>query len=179
MLAFAGGFRRSELVSLDVEDLVFSDAGVEVRLRKSKTDQEALGHKRGIPFGSHSNTCPVLSLRLWLQTLHLHVLGAGASAPLLGPLFRPVNRHDQVGNSRLTAGSVARIVKRSAAAVGLDARQYAGHSLRSGLITAAVRAGKPLPTIMRQTGQRTVATVARYVREADLFTENAASGVGL
>lgn len=182
-LAFAGAFRRSEICSLNCEDLRFTDAGVEVLLRRSKTDQEGAGAWKGIPFGQNSETCPVLACRLWLKALELQVLGAGAAAPSssLGrsPLFRSINRHGQVAGSRLTPGSVARIVKRSAAAVGLDPSHYSGHSLRAGLVTAAVRAGKPLPTIARQTGHRSLATLARYVRESELFTENAAAGVGL
>ncbi|WP_342382198.1 tyrosine-type recombinase/integrase (plasmid) [Myxococcus stipitatus] len=182
-LCFAGAFRREELCSLNLEDLSFTDAGVEVRLRKSKTDQEAAGARKGIPFGSNPETCPVVALRLWLKVLHLQVLGTGVPVPspalAATPLFRPINRHSTIAATRLTPGSVARIVKRSAEAIGLDPAHYSGHSPRAGLITAAVRAGKPLPTIMRQTGQRSVATLARYVRESDLFAENAAANVGL
>ena len=59
MFGFAGAFRRSELVSLDVEDLVFSPAGIEVLIRRSKTDPLGAGRKVGIPFGGHRKTCPV------------------------------------------------------------------------------------------------------------------------
>ncbi|RKH92991.1 site-specific integrase [Corallococcus sp. AB038B] len=170
LFAWSGAFRRSEVVFLNVEDLVFTDAGVEVLLRKSKTDQQAKGQRRGIPFGALPATCPVRALQRWLTT----------AAITTGPLFRAVNRHDQVAAERLHPCTVARIVQRAAQLGGIDPSSVAGHSLRAGLITAAVRSGKSLPSIMAHTGQRSVATIQRYVRSAgDVFTDNAASNLGL
>lgn len=162
LLGFAGAFRRSELVGLDVEDLAFTADGLEVTLRRSKTDQEGEGQKRGVPFGGDPLTCPVRAVRAWIE-------GAGLAA---GPLFPS-------GSGRLSDRAVARCVKRAVRAAGLDPSRYSGHSLRAGLATAAARAGKSTHSIMRQTGHRSVAMVSRYVREATLFEDNAACGIGL
>lgn len=168
-LGFAGAFRRSELVALDVEDLRFAGEGIEVLIRRSKTDQEGEGAEVGIPFGSDPATCPVRSTRAWLEDA-MH--GSGA-------LFRSVSRHGRVG-ARLSGRDVARIVKRAALRAGLDPSDFAGHSLRAGLATSAAKAGKNDRAIMRQGRWRSRAMVDRYVRDAKLLDEdNAAAGIGL
>ncbi len=92
-----------------------------------------------------------------------------------GPLFRPVNRHDQVQDRRLTAEGVGMVVKRAAQRAGLDPARYAGHSLRSGLATAAAAGGAPERAIMQQTGHRSVEMVHRYIRRGSQIQENAAA----
>jgi integrase len=170
LLGFTGGFRRSELVSLNIEDLRFTTEGLIVLLRRSKTDQEREGREVGIPYGSTPATCPVRAVQTWL--LDLPSEGAG-------PLFRPINRHGRLLMSRLTDKSVALVVKRSAAAVGLESTDVAGHSLRSGLATSAAAAGVSERAIMAQTGHRSLATLRKYIRSGSLFLENAAARVGL
>jgi integrase len=170
LLGFAGGFRRSELVSLDIEDLRFTSEGLIVLLRRSKTDQEGEGREVGIPYGSTPATCPVRAVQNWLADLPT----GGA-----GPLFRPINRHGKLLPPRLTDRSVALVVKRSASAAGLDSGEVAGHSLRSGLATSAAAAGVPERAIMAQTGHRSLATLRKYIRSGSLFLENAAARVGL
>jgi len=167
-LGFAGAFRRSELVALDVTDVSFTADGLEVALRRSKTDQEGTGRKVGIPYGSLRSTCPVRALRAWLE----------AAVITKGPVFRSVNRWSGVGE-RLSDKAVALVVKRHAATIGLDAAKFAGHSLRAGLATSAARAGKSERAIMNQTGHRSVTMVRRYIRDASLFSDNAAAGIGL
>ena len=169
LVGFAGGFRRSELVSLNVGDIEFTEDGLVVRLRRSKTDQEGAGRKVGIPFGSNRGTCPVRSLKAWLE----------ASGIERGPVFRPINRHGQVRPTRLSDRAVALIVKRAAEAVGRDPSEFAGHSLRAGLATAAAIGGASERSIMKQTGHRSTVMVRRYIREGSLFRENAAAKVGL
>ena len=105
LLGFAGGFRRSELVALELEDLADSEHGLRVRLRRSKTDQEAEGDVKGIPWGSHPETCPVRAVRAWLE----------ASGITEGPLFRAVDRHGRLGSGRLGDRAAAEVVKRAAA----------------------------------------------------------------
>jgi site-specific recombinase XerD len=168
LTGFAGAFRRSELVGLDVTDLEFNTAGLIVNIRRSKTDQEGQGRRVGIPYGTPA-TCPVRALEAWLA-----VLGADD-----GPLYRAVNRHGQLAGRRLTAQSVALVIKRLAAQAGMEARDLAGHSLRAGLATAAAAAGVPERAIMAQTGHRALATLRKYIREGSLFLENAAAKVGL
>ncbi len=168
LIGFAGGFRRSELVALDIEDVRESEEGLRAQVRRSKSDQEGQGREVGIPRGQHPHTCPVRALRAWRE----------AAGIFDGPLFRPVNRHDQVASGRLTDKGVARVVKRAATRAGMDAGAYARHSLRAGLATAAA-GGAPERAIMRQTGHRSLDMVRRYIRAGSLFQENAAAYVGL
>lgn len=169
LIGFAGAFRRSELVGLMRADVRSTSDGLTIQLRRSKTDQEGAGRLVGIPYGSHRATCPVRSLEAWLEV-------AGITE---GPLFRPINRHGQIHPGALSDKAVALIVKRWAAAAGLDPSQYAGHSLRAGLATSAAQAGVAERVIMAQTGHRSAEMVRRYIREGSLFRENAAAEVGL
>jgi site-specific recombinase XerD len=169
LLGFAGAFRRSELVGLDVADLEFSRAGLVVTLRRSKTDQEAAGRRVGIPYGAREVTCPVRALQDWLS-----MAGIG-----LGPVFRPVDRFGRVQPRRLSDKAVALVVKRHARTAGLDPARYAGHSLRAGLATSAAARGASERAIMAQTGHRSAEMVRRYIRESSLFRDNAAALAGL
>lgn len=170
LLGFAGAFRRSELVGLDVADLEFSRGGVIVNLRRSKTDQEGQGRRIGIPRGRDVETCPMHGLQAYLRR-------AGVDS---GPLFRGLNRHGQLLPGRLSDKAVTLVVKRRAAAIGLDPERFAGHSLRAGLATSAAAAGATERAIMNQTGHKSVTMVRRYIREGDLFgRDNAAAVVGL
>jgi integrase len=169
LLGFAGAFRRSELVGLDVGDVQVTREGLVVTIRRSKTDQEGEGQKVGIPRGKHPGTCPVKALQAWLEL-------AGIDD---GPIFRGVDRHGRILPTRLTAGSVARIVQRVAEAAGLDPAQFAGHSLRAGLATSAAMAGAEERDIMRQTRHKSVVVARRYIRDGSLFRNNAAATVGL
>jgi integrase len=169
LIGFAGAFRRSELVALKIEDVTFVDNGLEIWLRRSKTDQDAKGQKKGIPFGSDPATCPVRALRAWLAESHLK----------MGSIFRPIDKYGNVRMGTLSDRSVARIVKQRAAEIGLPSELMSGHSLRSGLATAAAQANKSANDIMRQTGHKSLNMVQKYIREATLFNNNAASGIGL
>lgn len=165
LLGFAGAFRRSELVGLDVDDCAFGKDGLTVTLRRSKTDQAGEGRRVGIPYGSNPDTCPVRNLQEWIAR-------AGVS---VGPLFRSITRH----GCRLTGNDVARVVKKLALRAGLDPSKYAGHSLRAGHATSAAIAGASERSIMRQMGHRSVQMVRRYIREGNLFRENSAGKLGL
>jgi site-specific recombinase XerD len=169
LLGFAGAFRRSELVALDGDDLVFTGDGLTVTIRRSKTDQEGEGRKVGIPYGSNPKTCPIRAMKAWLDRIE--------GAP--GAVFCPINRHGQFGKGRLTPQGVAIIVKRWTGQAGLGSLDYAGHSLRAGLATAAAAAGVSERAIMAQTGHKSLTTVRKYIREGSLFLENAAARVGL
>jgi integrase len=169
LIGFCGAFRRSELVALDVADVAFSREGLVLTIRRSKTDQEAEGRKIGIPYAAHVETCPIRSLQEWLEK----------SGITEGPIFRPVDRHGKMASARLSARSVAGVVKRRAATVGLNAREVAGHSLRSGLCTSAAMAGASERAIMAQTGHRSEKMVRRYIRDGSLWRENAVAVVGL
>ena len=169
LLGFAGAFRRSELAALTVEDLSFVDDGVIVLIRKSKTDQEGAGREVAIPTGSSKATDPVATLRARLE----------ASGIESGPLFRSIDRHGNLSPLALTGHSVGLVVKRSAELVGLDGDLFSGHSLRSGLVTAAAEGGSNEIAIMEQTGHRSSAMVRKYIRRVEAFRNNAASAAGL
>ena len=169
LLGFAGCFRRSEVAGLRVEDFAFVDEGVVVFLHRSKTDQMGEGVKKGIPYGTSEATCPVHALQAWLD-----VLGVGS-----GPVFRPIDKAGRIGTRALTDKSVALIVKRHALAAGLDPRKYAGHSLRSGFATAAAIAGASERAIIQQGAWASEKMARRYIRDANLFRDNAAGQVGL
>jgi site-specific recombinase XerD len=169
LLGFAGAFRRSELVGLDVEDCTFGKDGLTVTLRRSKTDQEGQGRKIGIPYGSNPETCPVRTIQAWL----------GQAAIITGPLFCSITRHGRICARRLSGIDVARVVKKLAERAGLDPAKYAGHSLRAGHATSAAIAGASERSIMNQTGHRSVQMVRRYIRDGSLFRENSAGKLGL
>ena len=169
LIGFAGAFRRSELVGLDVKDVHCGHDGLTVFIRKSKTDQEGQGRKVGIPYGSHPHTCPVRAYAGWLEKCGLTE----------GPVFRSVTRHGKLQPGRLSDRAVALIVKRAAEKAGLDPDKYAGHSLRAGLATSAAQAGVSERSIMAQTGHKSVVVARRYIRDGSLFRDNAAAQVGL
>ncbi|MFE1603323.1 site-specific integrase [Methylobacterium sp. ID0610] len=164
-LGFAGAFRRSELVALDVEDLREDPAGLRVLVRRSKTDQEGAGFEKAIPHGRFVR--PVALVREWLDA-------AGIAE---GPVFRPVSRSGRVrGAERLTTRTVADIVKRYAAAAGLDASSFGAHSLRAGYITTAAERGADMARIMDQSGHRDPRTVVGYIRRANAFKGHSGAG---
>lgn len=168
-VGFCGAFRRHELVALDVDDVEHADDGLVVTIRRSKTDQEGHGRRIGIPRGQYPKTCPVRALEAWLKA-------AGIEE---GPVFREIPRCGVVTDRRASDRAVGRAVKRAAKAAGLNPKGYSAHSLRSGFVTAAVRAGKREDRIMSQTGHRSHVVMAGYIQEAGLFTANAAIGLGL
>lgn len=166
LVGFAGGFRRSELVGLDVADVAFVPDGLLITLRRSKTDQEGMGRKVGIPYG-RTRACPVKALGSWLEKA-----GVGA-----GPLFRPVSKGGHVGNRALTGQSVSLVLRKCSARVGLSCERLTGHSLRAGLVTSAAKFGVSSWKIRQQTGHRSDAMLQRYIRDAGIFVENAAGAL--
>lgn len=151
LVGFAGAFRRSELVALDVAAIRISDARIKILVRKSKTDQTGEGHTKTVP-AIGGNICPVAALRDWLDVADIRS----------GPVFRQVDRHGNVRAKRLTSQSVALIVKAAARAAGLDWRAFSGHSLRSGFVTEAMNRGATDSDIVEQTGHRSLATMRGY-----------------
>jgi integrase len=163
LVGFATALRRSELVGLNVEDLQFVKEGLLVHLPRSKTDQKGEGRKIAIPFG-RTSSCPVKAVQHWMN----------AATISTGPVFRSVSKAGAVSFARLSDQSVALIVKQYARALGLPAEAYSGHSLRAGLVTSAAKAGVSLVKIQQQTGHRSVAMLSRYIRDAQVFENNAA-----
>ena len=165
LLGFAGAFRRSELVALDVADIEQTDEGLRVTIRRAKTDQEGLGRTLAIARGDAA--CPVKALAAWLDA-------AGIES---GPLFRPIDKASTVRDRRLTDRSVANIVKAYAGRAGFDASAFSGHSLRSGFLTSAAGNGASIFKMMDVSGHRSVDTLRGYVRDAELFKDHAGAGL--
>jgi site-specific recombinase XerD len=168
LIGFAGGFRRSELAVLDMADVQDTADGLKVLIRRSKNDQDGEGRPIGIPYGSDPRTCPVRALRTWIKT-------SGISE---GPIFRHFH-NQKMGTKAISPQTVALVVKHAAERAGIDSACLAGHSLRSGLATTAARNGASERSIMRQTGHKSVQMVRRYIREGELFNDNAATKLGL
>jgi len=168
LVGFAGGFRRSELVSLDVDDLAFESRGVVITIRRSKTDQLGVGRKLAIPI-ARGRWCPVRELCEWLSRAEI----------VNGPVFRSMSA-DAIGvKHRLSPEAVSLVLKKQAGMIGLNPDEFSGHSLRAGFATSAAQHGVPSWKIRAQTGHASDAMLARYIRDIDLFDGNAASALFL
>jgi site-specific recombinase XerD len=155
LIGFAGGFRRSELVDVEFDDIDFVPEGVKIFIKRSKTDQSGEGMTKGIPYFSNTNYCPVLALKNWLNKSKIKS----------GKIF---NMSDK---------SVALVIKKYAGLAGLDSSKYSGHSLRSGFATSAAELGAEERSIMAMTGHKTTQMVRRYIQEANLFKNNALNNI--
>jgi site-specific recombinase XerD len=165
LLGFAGAFRRSELVALDIAGLQFCEGGLRVTIRKSKTDQEGLGVIIAITRGAIA--CPVDAVGAWIKA-------AGISD---GPLFRPVTRTGKISPRRLSARAVAEFVKAYARRAGLKAADFSGHSLRSGFLTSAAARGASVFKMMDVSRHKSVDVLRGYVRDAEMFRDHAGNGL--
>lgn len=168
LVGFAGALRRSELVALRVEDVEWRDEGAVLRIRRSKSDQEGAGREVALPRGKDEQACPVTALQVWLTQA---IISSGY-------LFRSVDRHGNVGD-RLSDRAVVLVIRRAAAAAGLDPDSYAGHSLRAGFATTAAAHGASERRIATQTGHRSMEVLRGYIRHATVFTDNAVNDLGL
>ena len=151
LTGFSGGFRRSELVSIEYEDIDFVDEGVKILVKKSKTDQTGIGMTKAIPYFDNKVYCPVTSLKNWIKYSKINS----------GKIFK------------ISDKTVALTIKKYALLAGLDNRKYAGHSLRSGFATSTAEIGADERSIMAMTGHKTTQMVRRYIQEANLFKNNA------
>ena len=149
LIGFSGGFRRSELVAITKDDVEFVNEGVKIFVKKSKSDQSGEGMTKAIPSFKYVEYCPVNHLKNWMFE----------------------NRNNLV--FPISDKNVALIVKKHALRAGLDDKKYAGHSLRSGFATTTAELGASERNIMAMTGHKSVDMVRRYIKEADLFKNNA------
>ena len=163
LIGFSGGFRRNELVSLDYQDLDFVEEGLKINLRKSKTDQFGEGAIKALPYFKNSQYCPVVSLRNWLDVAKINS----------GALFRRFSKGSRLTEKRLTDQTVALLIKEYLQLAGIDNKNYSGHSLRSGFATSAAESGAEERSIMAMTGHKSSEMVRRYIKEANLFKNNA------
>ena len=169
LVGFSGGFRRTELVSIDYEDLDFVEEGVKITLRKSKTDQFGEGQIKGLPYFTNEKYCPVTSLKNWIYLSKIKT----------GPIFRRFAKGSILTGHRLTDQSVVLIIKECLKLAGIENQNYSGHSLRSGFATVAAESGADERSIMTMTGHKTTQMVRRYIRDANLFNNNALNKIKL
>jgi len=151
LIGFSGGFRRSELVNIEVDDTEFVKEGVKIFIKRSKTDQSGEGMVKAIPYFDNKTYCPVLALKKWIKNLEIKS----------GKIFN------------ISDKSVALIIKKYASLSGLEPGRYGGHSLRSGFATSTAESGAEERNIMAMTGHKTTQMVRRYIQDANLFKNNA------
>ena len=167
LIGFSGGFRRSEIVSLDYDDLDFVPEGLKINLRRSKTDQFGEGFTKALPYFDNSQYCPVMTLKKWIEI----------SKITSGALFRRFSKGTRLSENRLTDQTVALLIKGYLKLAGIDSKNYSGHSLRSGFATSAAESGVEERNIMAMTGHKSSEMVRRYINEANLFKNNALSKI--
>ena len=163
LIGFSGGFRRNEIVSLDYDDLDFVPEGLKINIKRSKTDQFGEGFTKALPYFDSSKYCPVVSLKNWLEISRITT----------GPLFRKFVKGSKLAENRLTDQTVALLIKEYLQLAGIDSKNYSGHSLRSGFATSAAESGAEERSIMAMTGHKSTEMVRRYIKEANLFKNNA------
>ncbi len=163
LIGFGGGFRRSELISIDYEDIEFVPEGVKIIIKRSKTDQFGEGMIKGLPYFRNELYCPVINLKKWLEISQIKS----------GPIFRRFSKGLTMTQKRLTDQSVVLLMKEYLNLAGIENKNYAGHSLRSGFATVAAESGADERSIMSMTGHKTTEMVRRYIREANIFKNNA------
>ena len=163
LIGFSGGFRRNEIVSLDYDDLDFVNEGLKISIRRSKTDQFGEGSIKALPYFDSHRYCPVVSLKNWLNITKINS----------GPLFRRFLKGLKLSENRLTDQTVALLIKEYLQLAGIDSKNYSGHSLRSGFATSAAESGAEERSIMAMTGHKSTEMVRRYIKEANLFKNNA------
>jgi len=163
LIGFSGGFRRNEIVSLDYDDLDFVEEGLKIQIRRSKTDQFGEGSVKALPYFDSSKYCPVVSLKNWIEISKIES----------GPLFRRFIKGSKLSENRLTDQTVALLIKEYLKLAGIESKNYSGHSLRSGFATSAAESGAEERSIMAMTGHKSTKMVRRYIKEANLFKNNA------
>ena len=163
LIGFSGGFRRNEIVSLNYDDLDFVPEGLKINIKRSKTDQFGEGFTKALPYFDSSQYCPVISLKNWLDI----------SKITSGPVFRRFLKGSKLSENRLTDQTVAILIKEYLNLAGINSKNYSGHSLRSGFATSAAESGVEERNIMAMTGHKSTEMVRRYIKEANLFKNNA------
>ena len=163
LIGFSGGFRRNEIVSLDYDDLDFVNEGLKITLKRSKTDQFGEGLVKGLPHFENSQYCPVISLRKWIKISKINS----------GALFRRFTKGSKLSENRLSDQTVALLIKKYLNLAGIDSTNFSGHSLRSGFATSAAESGVEERSIMAMTGHKSTEMVRRYIKDANLFKNNA------
>ena len=169
LIGFSGGFRRNEIVSLDYDDLDFVPEGLKITVKRSKTDQFGKGSIKGLPYFDNQKYCPVVSIKNWINISKINS----------GSIFRRFLKGSILSKNRLTDQTVALLIKEYLNLAGIDSKNYSGHSLRSGFATSAAESGAEERSIMAMTGHKSTEMVRRYIKEANIFKNNALNKIKL
>ena len=169
LIGFSGGFSRNEIVALNYEDLEFVSEGLKIAIRRSKTDQFGEGAIKALPYFNNPEFCPTITLKKWLDISKISN----------GPIFRRFAKGSNLSENRLTDQSVALLIKEYLKLAGIDNKNYSGHSLRSGFATTTADSGADERSIMAMTGHKSSEMVRRYIKEANLFKNNALNKIKL
>jgi site-specific recombinase XerD len=168
LLGFAAGWRRSEIVSLDVTDIRFDEGRMLVQLGASKMDQDGShGRTVSIPPGQNPVTCPVAAVRSWLTV----------RGNWQGPLFCRCDCNGRMLRKGILGYTVNLRLKHYLTEIGENSTAYGAHSLRSGMATAAAEAGATEASIMQRGGWKSISMVLRYVRPVRAFRVDPLAGV--
>jgi integrase len=177
-LGFAGAFRRSELVALNVEDLTEVPDGYRIAIRRSKTNQA--GEPEVIPIGRGTILRPVEAVQTWLQTAGIESGPIFLQVHKAGAVQRLRARKGVLSSTRLSPPMVAVVVKKRARAAGFSEEEIAplsGHSLRAGFITSAAENGASIFKIMDVSRHKSMDTMRGYVRNREMFKDYAGAGI--
>ena len=179
LLGYAGGLRRSEIVSLDVHKDDTPDSGGWIEIME-KGALLALNAKTGwreveIGRGSKDQTCPVHALEQWLHFAKID----------FGPVFVGTSRDGKRAlDTRLNDKHVARLIKRTVLDAGIRSELpekdrlalFSGHSLRAGLASSAEVDER---YVQKQLGHASAEMTRRYQRRRDRFRVNLTKAAGL
>jgi site-specific recombinase XerD len=160
-VGMAGAFRRSELVAIQLNEIVMVPEGIRITISKSKTDQEGVGTEIAIPEGHRIK--PKALLVQWVRL-------AGFQE---GPVFRKLTPQGRITAKPMSDRGVAIVVKSRADAAGYDPEEVAGHSLRAGFLTAAAQAGASIFKMRDQSRHKSLDVLADYVRNREIFDDHA------
>jgi site-specific recombinase XerD len=158
---YLGGFRRSELVRIRVQDLSFVQQGVVILLPKSKTDQEGHGKEKAFPYMEDPRLCVPTLIREWMKACSIKD----------GFLWR-ARRGGRWTDQHITDSAFAKILKSTMVSVGLDPHLYSAHSLRSGIATHLAGEGVDIHAIQEHLGHASSKMTQRYVRQTNLWKNN-------
>lgn len=169
LLGWCSALRRSEIVDLDIGDLEFSEKGIVITIRHSKTDQEGHGRQIAIPLSS-DEYCPVGAVKKWIERLPTEEQLPDK------PLFRAIGAGGKRKwfsgvNGRLSDRMVSKIVKRYARLAGFPESMYSSHSLRRGLATEAGARQVPERIIARHTRHVSFTVLRQYIEAGNIWDE--------
>jgi len=163
-----GGRRRSEIAAARFEHFESVEGGLQWTIPRSKADQTGKGLRVALTPTADARYCPVQALRRWFDTAKI----------TRGFVFRGVDMMTgDIMAAPLAPQGVSRRVKHYIKLLGLDPKDFGGHSLRSGFVTSAYKMGRKVIDIKEATGHHGTRELETYIRRAGLVEESAARGL--